>query len=119
MGVCRRTVKTLRVELKQQQAVLHEIQAARDEAQASVRVVSEERQQMKAEWADMFASHDGLKNRIAELSEQLTASEHGLAVRILHGFSVPMKQYVCQWKFCFFGSWPVRHMAAKSMSYEI
>lgn len=61
---------------------MQDVQAARDEAQASVRVISEERQQMKSEWADMFASHDGLKSQISHLSQQLRSSESALAVRI-------------------------------------
>ena len=73
-------VKTLRVELKQQGATLQDTQAARDEAQASARVVGEERARMKAEWTDMFSAHDGLKCKIAEQAQQLAAADADLQV---------------------------------------
>jgi outer membrane protein TolC len=76
----RKTVKGLRVELKHQGALLQQVHVARDEAQAAARVIGEERQQMKSEWADMFSAHDGLKSKISDLSERLWSAEQALQV---------------------------------------
>jgi chromosome condensin MukBEF ATPase and DNA-binding subunit MukB len=73
-------VKVLRVELKEQGISLSNALAERDEARASVRVISEERQQMKTEWADMFSAHDGLKARIADLLQQVQEGERSQQV---------------------------------------
>jgi chromosome segregation ATPase len=78
---CRKQVKRLRAELKDQGGKLQAAQAARDEAQAAVRVVSDERQQMKTEWTEMFSAHDGLKSKISELTNRLWAAEAKLKVR--------------------------------------
>jgi hypothetical protein len=80
---CRKSLKSLRVELKQQQAALQHIQAARDEAQAAVRVVSEERQRMKEEWTEMFAAHEPLKLKISEQAQNLRSADEALQVRNL------------------------------------
>lgn len=59
------------MQIKQQAADLSSVAAARDEAAASARIVGEERAQMKREWSDMYAAHDGLQQRIASLQRQV------------------------------------------------
>eukprot|EP00892_Ulva_mutabilis_P009014 jgi/Ulvmu1/6485/UM003_0116.1 len=67
----RRDMKEMRVQLKSQAKQLAATAAARDEAAASARVIGEERSDMKREWSEMFAAHDGLQQRIAALQQKV------------------------------------------------
>lgn len=51
---------------------------------------------MKGEWADMFAAHDGLRSRIAELTEQAAGAEAALQVRrrLCEAFCCPARASV-------------------------
>lgn len=71
MLACRKEAKEVRVQLKNQAERLSATAAARDEAAASARVVGEERAEMKREWSEMYAAHDGLQQRIAELQRRV------------------------------------------------
>ena len=71
----------MRVQLKKQEEQLAATVVSRDEAAACVRVVREERAQMKREWSEMFAAHDGLQQRIAALQRQVAEERTAAQVR--------------------------------------
>lgn len=71
----------MRVQLKKQEEQLAATVVSRDEAAACVRVVREERAQMKREWSEMFAAHDGLQQRIAVLQRQVAEERTAAQVR--------------------------------------
>lgn len=59
------------MQIKRQAGDLSATAAARDEAAACARVVGEERAQMKREWSEMYAAHEGLQQRISSLQRQV------------------------------------------------
>lgn len=96
-GACRKEGKELRVQIKRQASDLAAMTAARDQATAAARVVGEERADMKREWSEMFAAHDGLQQRISALQHQLADECSSAQVRnhVCHSSSRNVEFTIC------------------------